>query len=360
MAENTRIEWADHTFNAWLGCTKVSPGCDNCYAERERASRILDVRWGAGQPRHRTAISTWKNPKRWNAAHATFFEKHGRRQRVFCSSLSDVFDNEVPPAWRADLLRLIAQTPDLDWLILTKRIGNARAMLNDAVREITSCARTWDAGAWPNLWLGATIVNEIEAERDIPKLLETPAAVKFLSMEPLLGPVDMSDFLTPGWPRCETGFVQGSRYEHGYCATCAGHVTDPIHQSGLHDVIDWVIAGGESGAGARPMHTHWARSLRDQCAKADVPFLFKQWGEWLPADQSDTIQRDAARAAASLSVSGELRLDGDAEIFQKDDAYVLRVGKKVAGRMLDGRVHDGFPVHKERCHGRAVEATARA
>ncbi|WP_321788193.1 MULTISPECIES: phage Gp37/Gp68 family protein [Paraburkholderia] len=348
MAENTAIEWADHSFNPWLGCTKVSPGCDHCYAERERATRILGVKWGAGEPRHRTAVSTWRKPKRWNAAHATFFAEHGRRQRVFCASLSDVFDNDVPAAWRADLLRLIAQTPDLDWLILTKRIGNARAMLNEAVQEMTSGAKTWDGNPWPNVWLGATVVDQREADRDIPKLLETPAAVKFLSMEPLLGPVDISDFLTLGWPRCETSFVQSTRYEEGYCATCAGHVSDPIHQPGMHDVIDWVIAGGESGPGARPMHTHWARALRDQCALARVPFLFKQWGEWLPADQADGMQRDAARVAGSLSSSGELRLASDAAIFQPGDTYTLGIGKKLAGRLLDGRTHDGFPVHKER------------
>ncbi|ONB66064.1 hypothetical protein AQ905_20130 [Burkholderia pseudomallei] len=311
MSENSKIEWCDHTFNAWIGCTKISPGCEHCYAERERASTALRVVWGAGNPRHRTAASTWNNPKRWNARHGEFFAKHDRRQRVFCASLSDVFDNAVPPAWRMDLFRLIGDTQNLDWLLLTKRIGNAAAMLCEIGLD-----RLPD-----NVWLGATIVNQEEADRDIPKLLAVPARVRFLSMEPLLGLVDLVS--------------SGALW-----SDMNGNIVDAPSR-GLRG-IDWVIAGGESGLGARPMHPDWARSLRDQCAAASVPFLFKQWGEWCPRGPEsmgyplvDTAPRrritDVGENGQQLGACGS------------SDCWMQRAGKRAAGRLLDGRSHDEFP-----------------
>ncbi|AJX77436.1 phage Gp37/Gp68 family protein [Burkholderia pseudomallei MSHR733] len=311
MSENSKIEWCDHTFNAWIGCTKISPGCDHCYAERERASTALRVVWGAGNPRHRTAASTWNNPKRWNARHGEFFAKHDRRQRVFCASLSDVFDNAVPPAWRMDLFRLIGDTQNLDWLLLTKRIGNAAAMLCEIGLD-----RLPD-----NVWLGATIVNQEEAGRDIPKLLAVPARVRFLSMEPLLGPVDL---VSSGalWSDMNGNIVNAP-------------------SRGLRG-IDWVIAGGESGPGARPMHPDWTRSLRDQCAAASVPFLFKQWGEWCPRGPEsmgyplvDTAPR---RRITDVGESGQ-RLGARG----RSDCWMQRAGKRATGRLLDSRTHDEFP-----------------
>ncbi|KGD08754.1 phage Gp37/Gp68 family protein [Burkholderia pseudomallei MSHR3951] len=311
MSENSKIEWCDHTFNAWIGCTKISPGCDHCYAERERASTALRVVWGAGNPRHRTAASTWNNPKRWNARHGEFFAKHDRRQRVFCASLSDVFDNAVPPAWRMDLFRLIGDTQNLDWLLLTKRIGNAAAMLCEIGLD-----RLPD-----NVWLGATIVNQEEAGRDIPKLLAVPARVRFLSMEPLLGPVDLVS--------------SGALW-----SDMNGNIVDAPSR-GLRG-IDWVIAGGESGPGARPMHPDWTRSLRDQCAAASVPFLFKQWGEWCPRGPEsmgyplvDTAPR---RRITDVGESGQ-RLGARG----RSDCWMQRAGKRATGRLLDSRTHDEFP-----------------
>ncbi|WP_038769979.1 phage Gp37/Gp68 family protein [Burkholderia pseudomallei] len=311
MSENSKIEWCDHTFNAWIGCTKISPGCDHCYAERERASTALRVVWGAGNPRHRTAASTWNNPKRWNARHGEFFAKHDRRQRVFCASLSDVFDNAVPPAWRMDLFRLIGDTQNLDWLLLTKRIGNTAAMLCEIGLD-----RLPD-----NVWLGATIVNQEEAGRDIPKLLAVPARVRFLSMEPLLGPVDLVS--------------SGALW-----SDMNGNIVDAPSR-GLRG-IDWVIAGGESGPGARPMHPDWTRSLRDQCAAASVPFLFKQWGEWCPRGPEsmgyplvDTAPR---RRITDVGESGQ-RLGARG----RSDCWMQRAGKRATGRLLDSRTHDEFP-----------------
>jgi protein gp37 len=286
MAANSKIEWTDHTFNPWIGCTKVSMaangggGCDNCYAAVSTPARSMHIAWGAGQPRHRTAPSTWALPKRWNDKADEFYAKHGRRQRVFCASLADVFDNEVDDLWRADLWDLIEATPGLDWLLLTKRIGNVRGMAN----------RWMDAGAWPkHARLGISVTTQAEADRDILKLIGL-GVPNFLSMEPLLEAVNLDA------------------------------------DNGLHGgpgQLDWVIVGGESGPGARPMRAAWAQAIRDRCAAAGVPFLFKQWGEWLGEKQDGAYDHEPL------------------ELNATDNP--IRVGKKAAGRTLDGRTHDNFP-----------------
>ncbi|WP_354678553.1 phage Gp37/Gp68 family protein [Cupriavidus plantarum] len=305
MSENSKIEWTDHTFNPWIGCTKVSPGCDNCYAEQMMDKRMHKVEWGPRGVRVRTSAANWREPIKWNARHASFFAEHGRRQRVFCASLADVFDNAVSPVWRGDLFNLIEQTPNLDWLLLTKRIGNVKAMLEQlGLSEMPE-----------NVWLGATIINQEEADRDIPKLLATPARVRFLSMEPLLGPVDLSRHL---W-KCCGNRVPGHPGDGWMQPPDPPECCGDVEPAGLH----WVIAGGESGQNARPIHPDWARSLRDQCEAAGVPFMFKQWGEWLGAGQDGAYDHDPVELNAS-------------------DAPA-RVGKKAAGRLLDGRQHDGFP-----------------
>lgn len=200
MSDTTSIEWTDSTFNPWSGCTKVSPGCDHCYAESMMDTRLHRVQWGAGQARVRTSPANWRKPLQWNAQADAFFAKHGRRQRVFCASLADVFDNEVDPQWRVDLFDLIDATQDLDWLLLTKRIGNVLPMIQE-VAERRSDRMCLPSPRLPdNVWLGATIVDQREADRDVPKLLATAARVKFLSMEPLLGAVKISEWLKPGYP----------------------------------------------------------------------------------------------------------------------------------------------------------------
>lgn len=333
MSENSKIEWTDHTFNPWEGCQKVSPGCDHCYAETRNAryGGGTAVNWGAGAPRRRTSAANWRKPLAWNAAHEEFFAQHGRRQRVFCASLADVFDNAVDPAWRRDLFDLIELTPNLDWLLLTKRIGN--------VFEMVARARChdWLAGR-DNVWLGASIVNQAEADRDIPKLLSVPARVRFLSMEPLLGPVDLRLGLTTVEERKR--IAEGQRAQPGRIDWMASR----------GDMLDWVIVGGESGPGARPMHPEWARSLRDQCAAARVSFLFKQWGEWLPGAQYTPelarIDADPYQSRYECALwNGEAwecgRFSSDEIHFDAEPMY--RVGKKAAGRRLYDQQHDGFP-----------------
>lgn len=360
MAENTKIEWAHHTFNGWIGCTKVGPGCDNCYAADLSKAR-LGVAWGPGQPRRRTAASTWKLPRRWNNRAA----KEGVRYRVFCSSLADVFDNEVDPSWRADLFQLIRETPHLDWLLVTKRIGNAAKMAEAA-------------GRWPgNVWLGATIVNQAEADRDIPKLLATDGPrCRFLSMEPLLGAVNVEPWLAPEktCQECDDGEGYGNRCSSNQiprAEQCPWNravqiVTEhgPFTKDGqpasiTHEVrtLDWIIVGGESGPNARPMHPDWVRSLRDQCAAAGVPFFFKQWGEWREWDDgsgnpepeevendseiADAIYADAIKPAF---ISEDGRVFSRSTLPEEEPCRLVeRVGKKAAGRYLDGAVHDAIP-----------------
>lgn len=310
MAENTKIEWAHHTFNPWIGCTKVSPGCDHCYAEADFGTRRKVVQWGAGQPRKHTAPSTWAQPLRWNAE----AERLGVRYRVFCASLADVFDNEVPVQWRRGLFDLIEATPHLDWLLLTKRIGNACNLYAEAYLD--------SAKAWPtNVWIGASICNQPEADRDILKLLAVPAAKRFLSMEPLLGPVDLTDITIKHTGGTEDHFSA---------------IFDPDDdEAERFRYIDWVIVGGESGPSARPMHPDWARSLRDQCQTAGVPFLFKQWGEW------GTTPGHGAHYPAGIAPDGSWV--GAEDQFTEDCALMYRVGKKAAGRLLDGREWNEVP-----------------
>ncbi len=326
MSENTKIEWCDHTFNPWEGCQKVSPGCDHCYAETRNArfGGGTAINWGPGAPRRRTSKSNWQKPLAWNAAHEDFFAKHGHRQRVFCASLADVFDNAVSDDWRADLFELIAATPNLDWLLLTKRIGNVESMVP---YDWTCPKRGWPS----NVWIGASIVNRTEMLRDVPKLKAIPAPIRFWSYEPALG--DLGKIPAKLMP-------------------------------------EWVIAGGESGPGARPKHPTWARSLRDQCQATGTAFHFKQWGEWKPITQMDDAECNALYQSRRMAKPHEdqsnlddlygrkctvpttvLHFDGSTHditeimsFLQGTDAMqIFRVGKKAAGRLLDGREWNEFP-----------------
>jgi protein gp37 len=216
MAENSKIEWTDHTFNPWIGCQKVSPGCDHCYAET-LSKRYGWVTWGPHGARKRTSDANWRKPRQWaKAARAS-----GIRLRVFCASLADVFDNQVPDLWRGDLFDLIAATPELDWLLLTKRPENL--------------ARMFPTGWWGNVWLGTTAEDQKHFDRRYPLIREARVPVHFISYEPALGPL-----------------------------------------SYLWGKPEWLICGGESGPGARTMDPAWAREIRDQCAASGVAFFMKQ------------------------------------------------------------------------------------
>lgn len=234
MGEVTLISWCDHTFNPWIGCTHVSPACDGCYAEAMMDKRYGRVQWGAGNDRVRTSPGNWRQPIRWNSAAIAA----GRRPFVFCASLADVFDNEVDEMWRSDLFALIEKTPQLIWLLLTKRIGNVRKM-TDPSKGNPLLPR--------NAAVGATIANQEEYDRDRMKLWDVKDArapvFTFGSFEPLLGQVILDKYAP-----------------------------------------DWIITGGETDQGghkARPSDPDWFRRLRDQAAGLGRVFHHKQNGEFL-------------------------------------------------------------------------------
>ena len=268
MAQNSRIEWTHHTFNPWWGCTKVSPGCDHCYAETW-ARRTGHNVWGHRASRRELSDNYWRQPLIWDRE----ARQQNQRARVFCASMADVFE------WRADVRHLrdrlwwlIDSTPSLDWLLLTKR------------PHLVARLVPWRNAEWPaNVWLGTTVESQRWLERRMPYVAELSAKTRFLSCEPLLGPIDIAQW-------------RGS--------------------------IDWIIAGGESGCNARPSDPEWFRSLRDQCKTLGVPFHFKQWGEWAPATRNGS--------------QGKAR-------SQTYDIELIRWGKKRSGRKLDGQTWDEFP-----------------
>lgn len=229
MASTTQIEWTDRTFNPWTGCTKISPGCDHCYAEGW-SKRSGHVKWG-NHPRKRTTEAYWKAPLAWEQQAAEFGALHGRRQRIFCASLADVFDNKVDPTWRTDLFGLIRQTPSLDWQLLTKRPQNIVKML----------PADWGPRGWRNVWLGFTAEDQERFDQRKRFIGAVPATVWFVSYEPAIGPL-----------RIKAG--------------------DPSP--------DWLIIGGESGPGARPLEPVWVRNILHDCRDRDVAPFFKQWGQY--------------------------------------------------------------------------------
>lgn len=301
MAAETKIEWCDATFNPWVGCTKVSPACDHCYAEGWARRTGQSALWHG--ERRSTTEAYWRQPIKWNREAKIL----GIRKRVFSASLADVFDNQVPVGWRTDLWRLIRETPALDWLLLTKRPQNIAKMLPGQI-----ATRPWP---WPNVWLGTSAENQQEAERRIPHLLETPAAKRFISAEPLLGPIDLRPYIG----RVIRAF--DSREDE---------LLVPAPR------LDLIIVGGESGPGARPMYPAWVRSIRDQCVTAGVPFFFKQWGEFASADGR---MRDIS--SVWINPDGTVRPSESREWVggPTSEGWVKmeRVGKAAAGAVLDGR-----------------------
>lgn len=270
MGKNSHIEWTHHTFNPWWGCAKVSPACTHCYAET-LANRFGGAAWGVKGQRRFFDAAHWAEPLKWNAE----AERTKTRFRVFCASMSDVFeDRRDLDGERAKLWALIDKTKSLDWLLLTKR------------PEMVQRLSPWGA-KWPeNVWLGTSVENQEWADKRLPVILATPAKIRFLSCEPLLGALDLS------------------RY---------------TKQKGIH----WIIAGGESGPGSRPMNPEWVRGLRDFASKQGIAFHFKQWGNFGPAPKK----------------TSELSL------FTFPDGPVMVSQHKAAnGRILDGRTHDEFPM----------------
>lgn len=252
MGENTGIAWTDATWNAWIGCTNVGPGCDHCYAEA-MDHRFGGGHWGPGAPRKRTSVSNWNEPKRWNAK---AMREGGECPRVFCGSLMDWADNEINPEWRDDLWVVVGVCTNLSWMMLTKRIGNAAKMM--------PAPEIWRRD-FQHVGIMATVVNQQEADRDIPKLLALKeshgVAWVGLSCEPLLGPLDLRPWIGPS-----VDYLN-------YCDAVGGPQPNPYPR------LDLVIVGGESGKGARGCEIHWIESIVEQCAGTTTAAFVKQLGD---------------------------------------------------------------------------------
>lgn len=307
MGENSNIAWTTHTFNPWVGCQRVSPGCTHCYAESydRRVGGAVDpadgakkLRWGPTAPRVRTATANWRKPLKWNAA----AKAAGVRHRVFCSSLADVFEDrpELAP-WREDLFGLIASTRSLDWLLLTKRPENTRRLWPATMNEPGGHGVLWcpppDPTWWPNVWLGTTVEDQQRANERVPALLSVPARVRFLSCEPLLERVDLNPWLLS---------------EHGRRAI------------GAHPGIGWVIIGGESGPGARPFALEWARHLVRQCRSAGGAPFVKQLGARPTAAGSEHIGPDSQCLRHLVDPAGGDPAEWPADLRVREFPEVLR------------------------------------
>ena len=340
MNKTTAIEWTDHTLNFWWGCSKVSPACSHCYAESfaKFVSKKLFgqvVEWGLGKPRFERLEAARKEALKLN-------NKAGRdalrgvrdRPRVFVNSMSDWLDEEVPIEWLAYLLETLFMCPHLDFQLLTKRPENWKDRITRILSGLSDSGlydpakhgwlSDWrhDVKAPPNLWIGTTVESQEWADKRIPHLLKIPAKVRFLSCEPLLGPVDLEGM--------EYFTAKSSQGIYPFT------VVAKEHRSSVLVGIKWVIVGGESGGHARPSHPDWFRSLRDQCAAAHVPFFFKQWGEYISLDNLKFSDSEDACLTTSLTTKykGQRFADG---------TLMLRVGKDHPGRLLDGQEHSAFP-----------------
>jgi protein gp37 len=362
MAENSGISWTDNTFNPWMGCTKVSPACKFCYAERDMDHRHGKVAWGPNGTRVLTT-TTWPKPIKWNAE----AKESGKRIRVFCASLADVFEDWKGPIVKADgqrlfwshsrephqsrwhwvpesataggempvimddvrrrLFELIDATPYLDWLLLTKRPENISRMWPMHPSGIHQEGMSYIESHWrSNVWLGTSVESQEYADNRIPELLKCRdlSPVLFLSCEPLVGPVDLRPAL---WLEDQYFGLRGK----------------------VDRAIDWVITGGESGPEARPCHPEWFRDLRDQAGAARVPFHFKQWGEWAPGTVPGIVPHAAMLINGKYCTpdSRDARIALDREVNGQWDrlqpTVMARIGKKAAGRMLDDVEHDAFP-----------------
>lgn len=290
----TSIEWTDASWNPIVGCTEISPGCANCYAARLAATRLRNT------PQYK-GLATIDNPPasigpRWTGEVRFLPERleeplHWREpRRIFVCDMGDLFHESVTEEALEKIWYVMLKAERHTFQVLTKRPQRMRSFVKNW--RYTCGSRNF----LPNVWLGVSVENQHFADERIPLLLQTPAAVRWISAEPLLGPVDLNNMHPPNY---------GSAFTHTFG----------------WPRLDWVIAGGESGPHARPMHPDWARSLRDQCQAAGVPFFFKQWGEYLPGDQSN------AHLEASMGRIGEFD----------------RLGKKAAGRLLDGREWNEYP-----------------
>lgn len=293
---STKIEWCEESWNPITGCTPVSDGCKNCYARR-MANRL---RGRFGYPKEDPFEITFHPDKLDQPLHWK------KPRMIFVCSMGDLFHKDVEKAW-IDLVfeRMNIYAKQHTYLILTKRPENIPA-------------DKWQP-YWKNIWLGVSVENQEAADQRIPTLLKIPAAKRFVSIEPILGPVDLRKWSCTS---CKNGTeIPALLISHHYGGGCGVCMNKPK--------LDWVIVGGESGPGARPMHPDWVRSVRDQCIDAGIPFFFKQWGKWFPTIHHHFVLNDYK--CKHLKVAGY------------PEVIIYDVGKKLAGRYLDGKIWDEYP-----------------
>lgn len=304
MSGRSNIEWTDYTFNPWSGCAKISAGCAHCYAAALPPRMRRGAEWGERGTRVPASEAYWRQPLTWNRRAA----QTGVPEFVFCASTADVFEDRADlNGPRARLWDLIAETTHLRWLLLTKRP-------HVALRYADQFA------AHPHAWLGVSVEDQRAADERVPLALRVPSAVRFVSAEPLLGAVDFGGWIEPTVMMRSAGALRNARY---------------LDDGAKRRRIDWIIVGGESGRHARPMHPDWARSVRDQCEAAGVPFHFKQWGEWSPYQPVTTngVWLDPMTGKTWDAWMGD----------PGPCARMQRIGKHAAGRHLDGIIHDARP-----------------
>ncbi len=368
MSDGTHIEWTDATWNPITGCSVVSPGCANCYAMKLAGTRLKDIPSRQGLTRASKAGPVWTGEVRLNEEWLDQPLRWRRPRRIFVCAHTDLFHEAVPDQWIDRVFAVMALAPQHQFQVLTKRSARMRDYIPRAAGRIADSiiamrkARgdtnmvtvplahvragfSW----WPlrNVWKGVSVEDQARADERIPDLLATPAAVRWISAEPLLGPIDLRRNLGgTRWIGGQRGCGGTHRHNGRPGDTIHGvfHVGDPSIPHHHHDDrcrkgLDWVVVGGESGPGARPMHPDWARSLRDQCAEAGVPFLFKQWGAWAPIDPWAPADRRPQRAIDAHGAP----VNDDVAPEDVGGCRLMRVGKKAAGRLLDSVLHDGFP-----------------
>jgi protein gp37 len=306
------------TFNPWWGCEKVSPACKFCYAEYFSDVRYKNNHWGPGSTRREFGDKHWNEPLKWNR----MAKEAGIQLKVFCGSMCDwAEDHPDVEQWRQRLFQLIEATPHLIWLLLTKRPENIMRFIPNG----------WKLVKQHNVWFGTTVENQQEANKRIPELWKVPAHIRFLSMEPLLGPVDISE----GAIKC---YSVPTRYTNDATGI---EWTDPGDK---FIGLDWVIVGGESGTqkGVRPTHPAWVLDLLRQCKESKTPFFFKQWGEYVPMKY---VEESALPKHWDnmVGVGPSGKIAGDRELIEKGSVLMAKMGKKKSGRMIDGKEYNEMP-----------------
>jgi len=371
MGDNTSIEWTDATWNPIVGCSVISPGCTNCYAMRLAGTRMKSHPTRAGLTREINGNHVWTGEVR-EVKTALYDPLRWRRpRRIFVGAHTDIFHDAVPDAWLDRLFAVMALSPQHTFQVLTKRAERMRVYIGQRfdrhhpAMDYAACLSatgSWahpliDLRTWPlpNVWLGVSVEDQRRADERIPILLDTPAAVRWVSAEPLLGAIDLLRIAMPDI-KYETGIHYQDVLRAGswsfrpfFRPSQPGEPQTYFTNHSDTNRLDWIVVGGESGPGARPMHPDWARTLRDQCAGAGVPFLFKQWGEWVPqvgAVDGWTINDDPEISRFDHRDWEEGHWGDPYRPMwcdDRDDDTVSRVGKRAAGRLLDGVLHDAYP-----------------